>query len=369
MRPRVPWIQPGEVSSGRASSDAILLHLSLDRITSQRAMIRLTLDNAVLGLWLVLLTSGCGSDLTQAGSGSVSVLLEPETTILNGLEPGEAIEQIQDGWTVTFDKYVVGIGHIQTHLGSDQDTQAEANDVFLVDLKTLRADGEALWKIDNLSPGRWTFGYEFSTATNTKRHDSVSESDYERMKDEDLTHLITGALTKETGVSCPPTRFLEQPTSEATGENAAGDKCYPNTSIRFEFAAHAPAFAANCEQDGLPGFVISNNRTTSVAITVHGDHLFFNGFPESNEGGIVRLGQLWADTDVNLDGEISAAEYGPIFLPDMSEWDESYQKGGAPLAMLSNVNDLVVGQLKTQGHMDGEGECSVEGVSHDHAEE
>jgi hypothetical protein len=31
--------------------------------------------------------------------------------------------------------------------------------------------------------------------------------------------------------------------------------------------------------------------------------------------------------------------------------------------------DYVIGQLKTQGHFQGEGECPVDGVEHDHADE
>lgn len=309
---------------------------------------------------------GCGSEPTTEGTGSVTVLLEPDRTIIDGLEAGDAVGEVSDGWTVRFDKYIMGIGRIATHLGSDADVEADDDQAYVIDLTQLPSHGETLWELNDLVPGRWTFGYEFVAAAHGKRHGSVSKQDFERMQKDDLTHLIVGKLTKANGVSCPPKVSVVAPEGEPTDKNAAGDDCYPNSSIEFEFGVSAPTVIANCMQDGLPGFVVADGRTSNVAITVHGDHLLFNGFPESAEGGIMRLAQLWADTDLNLDGQISTAEHRDVLLADLAEWDDTYQKGGAPIERLETVGDLTVGQLKTQGHMDGEGECSPDGVPHDH---
>lgn len=312
-------------------------------------------------------TAGCGSESKPEGSGSVTILLEPETTILDGLEPGDRVNQVRDGWRVEFAKYVLGIGHVRSHFGADHDVEVEAEGAFFVDLKALPSDGLALWELSDLAPGRWTFGYQFVVAGHgARRHGSVSKSDFERIESERLSHLVTGTLSKQGGVSCPPRALLVEPELDAQGKNAVGDDCYPNPTIRFEFSAVAEAEISNCEQDGLPGFAVANDRRSTVSITIHGDHLFFNGFPEGGEGGIARLAQLWADADLNVDGTITASEYATLLLADMSEWDDRYQKGGAPLERLETLGDLVEGQLKTQGHMDGEGECAVDGVSHDH---
>src|SRR5690606_21868771 len=95
--------------------------------------------------------------------------------------------------------------------------------------------------------------------------------------------------------------------------------------------------------------------------TLHGDHLFFNGFPEGDEGGVRRLAQWLADSDLNLDGEVTRAELERITPADLPELDERYQLGGSPLRPLDNVWTYVRAQLKTQGHMDGEGECAPDG--------
>lgn len=328
-----------------------------------------TRSSVLMGLTLLVCTSalGCGSESKPEGTGSVAILLEPETTILDGLMPGDRVDQIRDGWRVQFNKYVLGIGHVRSNLGADHELEVEAGDAFFVDLKELPTDGLKLWELTDLAPGRWTFGYEFIAGGHgAKRHSSVNKSDFERIETEGLSHLITGTLSKQGGVSCPPRALVVAPELEPEGKNAAGDDCYPNPTINFEFAATAEAEVSNCEQDGLPGFTVTNERRSTVAITIHGDHLFFNGFPESGEGGILRLAQLWADADLNLDGNITADEYSTILLADMTEWDERYQKGGAPLKRLATLGDLVEGQLKSQGHMDGEGECAVDGLSHDH---
>jgi hypothetical protein len=321
---------------------------------------------STIGL-LTCVLSACSPSSATSGSGSLAVLLEPEPTILEGLKPGTRVDQISDGWTVTFDKYILGVGQVHVGLSSDPGVEAEADEAFFIDLTRVPANGETLWELDDLAPGRWTFGYHFVSGTRAaKRHDSVSKADFKRIEDQDLTYLITGTLSKPEGTSCPPKNQLVAPETEPSGENGAGDTCYPNTNIRFEFAVSAQTAIDNCQQDGLPGFAVADTRRTTVAITIHGDHLFFNGFPESSEGGIVRLAQLWADTDLNVDGEISSAEHQHVLLADMGEWNDTYQKGGAPLARLETVGDLTLGQLKTQGHMDGEGECaSIDGTTSD----
>ena len=61
---------------------------------------------------------------SSSGPGSVSILLEAEDTITEGLAAGEGDEDITDGWAVTFDDYIVIIGDIQLQLSSDTSTTA-----------------------------------------------------------------------------------------------------------------------------------------------------------------------------------------------------------------------------------------------------
>ena len=119
----------------------------------------------------------------------------------------------------------------------------------------------------------------------------------------------------------------------------------------------------------MPGFAISAGRTQTVAATIHGDHLFFNGFPEGDEGGVTRLAQWLADCDLNLDGTVTQDELEAIAPSQLPEIDDRYQLGGSPVTPLDDMHDYVISQLKTQGHFQGEGECPLDGMEHDHGHE
>lgn len=314
-------------------------------------------------------TIACGeSSPVEDGAGTLRVLIEPEDTILDGLEPGDGVEDIRDGWKVTYDKYVLALGHVAVDYATDRDVTAEDERTFVIDLTQVPANGEALWKIEGLRPGRWNFGYELAGgAHGAKRHDSVDESDYERVVDDDLTYLIQGKLTKEDGVSCPPAKYAADVTADATDEDAAGNPCYANPAIEFEFAVTVETAFSNCELDGVAGFAITDGATSTEAITIHGDHPFFNGFPTGSEGGVLRLAQLWADADVDVDGKLDVDELETQLIADLAQWDDRYQLGGAPeVGDLLTLKDILMAQLKTQGHMNGEGECEVDGQAHDH---
>lgn len=308
----------------------------------------------------------CGETSADAEPGALRVILEPEDTILDGLEPGEGVEAIRDGWRVTYSKYVIAIGNVRLDYATDRDVIATDERTYAVDLLQVPSSGETLWDLDGLRPGRWNFGFQLTGgAHGPKRHESVSKADYTRVVDEDLTYLIVGTLTKEDGMSCPPAKHLANSEREAEGENEGGDACYANPSIDFEFAVTAETGFGNCELDGVAGIAITSATTVTDAITIHGDHLFFNGFPSGDEGGIVRLGQLWADVDLNLDGKIDVGEFGDVWLADLPEWNERYQLGGAPqVGELNTLGDIAIAELKTQGHMNGEGECEIDGQAH-----
>lgn len=311
---------------------------------------------------------GCGDSSEDAPPGSVRVIVEPEDTILEGLSAGEKVANIRDGWTVTYDKYIVAMGHVTIAYATDDALIAEDERAFVVDLSKVPANGEPLWRLDGLRPGRWNFGYALVTGEDdVKRHDSVSKRDFERVVDDDLTYLITGTLTKADGKSCPPSRYAQVTDVEPVGDNGT-DPCYANPTIQFEFAVRAESHFDNCELNGVSGLAVTSGKTTTAAATLHGDHLFFNGFPSGDEGGILRLAQIWADADLNLDGRLETAEFESLLIADMPEWDERYQPpGGAPGdEPIETMGQVARAQLQTQGHMNGEGECEVAGQRHEH---
>ena len=313
--------------------------------------------------------AGCGSE-DEAGSGSLTVLLESEDVIIEGLEPGDGTENIRDGWAVGFDKFIATIGDIDVHYSTDESVEAEAGDVFVVDLTKIPAAGLALWTLDGLRAGRWEFNFRTPGAGDgSTRHDSVAQADYDEMVASDWTYLIDGVLTKADGQSCPPAALATPGSKTPNGNMSGGNACYDAPTVRFTFGATAETSFGPCEIDEVPGFAISAGGTQTVAATIHGDHLFFNGFPEGAEGGVTRLAQWLADCDLNLDGTVTRAELEAITPSQLPELDERYQLGGSLITPLNNMYDYVISQLKTQGHFQGEGECPFDGVEHGHGDE
>jgi len=307
--------------------------------------------------------AGCAGDEVGEGSGNLTVILEAEDTITGGLEPGTDVENIKDGWQVSYGKFIVAIGDVAAHLSTDESVVAHAEDVFVVDLKTVPASGLPLWNLTDMRTGRWEFNYSTPGAASATRHESVSQADFDQMRTSDSTYLITGTLSKGDGKSCPPPSLAMPGAAPPSGMNSAGHACYVNASVSFNFLASAATHFGPCELDGIPGFSIADGSTQSVAATIHGDHLVFNGFPEGDEGGILRLAQWLADCDLNLDGTVTRQELEAIAPSALGEIDSRYQLGGSPITPLTNMWDYVVAQLKTQGHMNGEGECPFDGAS------
>ncbi len=340
------------VSNGHATPVALLSLLTL---------------LSLLSLLVVAACDGPPPALDGGLPGDVTVIVESEDTITSGLRAGDTGEAIQDGWDVTFATYNLVIGDIDVHLATDDSVVAEAPERFVVDLVDVPESGLPLWGFDDLTPGRWAFHYAIAGAADgATRHSSVPEAELAEMAAGDWTYLIDGTMRRAGGQSCPPASLASPGARTANGNtNADGDPCYDAAEVHFRLGVSAETTFGPCEIDEMPGFAVTAG-TTTVAATIHGDHLFFNGFPEGGEGGVMRLAQWLADCDLDLDGEVTRDELEAIAPADLVELDGRFQLGGSPVTPLLTMWDYVVGQLKTQGHMDGEGECPYDGVAHDH---
>lgn len=333
--------------------------LSVPAMKLHPSLLRFALGLSFLGSFSVL---GCAQ-----GTGDLAVRVKPEITIKNGVVAGQRSENMRDGWTATFDKYVVVLGPVFVSQLSDASRTEEAHETFVLDLKKVPESGAELWKLPGLDEGRWNVGFELSTgAHDAERHSTVTKEDFERIVDEDLTYLIEGSISKEGGLSCPPKALVEAPDRKPAGQSMGGSDCYEAETVAFSFAVRAPTVFDACELDGIPGVAIGSGGVRTTSITLHGDHMFFNGFPVGDEGSVRRLAQWIADSDLNLDGVVSEAELKRIPLGALAAIDpDVYQLGGSPIE-LETAYDFLRGALKTQGHMESEGECRVDGVAHDH---
>lgn len=316
----------------------------------------------ILPWFLATSLGGCST----AAPGSVAVRLKAEELISKGMSAGSKPENVRDGWDIVFDQYLVAIGPVHLRFATDTSLEAEDSRVHVVDLTKVPDNGFLLWQLDELASGRWNFDYEVREAgEGARRHDSANRDAFERMVEENWSYWIEGLLTQPIGESCPPADLADVGDREPNGNKSGVNDCYAANEIRFEIGIDAEVAFENCEIDGLSGVAIAPGATETVSVNLHGDHLFFNGFPVGSEGSVLRLAQWLADADLNLDGVVVNDELRALRPADMVQFDERYQLGGSPIS-IDTMYDYVRAQLLTQGHFEGEGECEVLGASHDH---
>ena len=288
--------------------------------------------------------AGCGG---AEGVGDAVILLESEESILSGIASGPELENIQDGWNVTFDKYVVSIGNVSLARSSHPGVAETSDDVLVVDL-TAVPTGVTLTRFSGIDAGRWDrVSYEATPPTEAATRDgSVDPEDFDDMVANGWTHLVEGTLLEAqagTGQSCPP-----------------GGVCVPAPSVAFRFALAAPARFSNCESKDAAqgGFTVPREGTTTQSATLHGDHVFFDAFIGGAE--VVRRQAQWlADSDIDGNANVDVGELEsigltalPILFPP-----SDYNLSGSPVLPFDSADDWVVSQLSTQGHWNGEGEC------------
>lgn len=305
-------------------------------------MLRFVFWIAVLGLF-----TGCAED---QGSGTLQVMLRAEETITSGLAAGQGDEDVVDGWSVSFDTWVATVGHV--HIGRT-DGEAGAREIEqarVVDLRRIPSSGAEVARFENITAGRWDeFEYETPIADDdAEPDDNVSDEDFAALVDAGATYLIAGTITNEQGQSCPP-----------------GGECRDTSEVRFSFAVPADTLFGPCSSEGttLAGAVVNEGGTTTVAITLHGDHIFFDAFP-LRETTINRRAQWLADADLDQDNVVGREELESIDAVDLLP-SQTHKLAGAPIPV-DTAWDYVIAQLKTSGHFQGEGECPVDGAGHDH---
>ncbi len=303
----------------------------------------LALTLATLGGTLLALGCTNAADDGSNGPGDLSVLLQAEESITDGIEPGEGDENIIDGWSVHFEKYIVGLGDVR--IGSDAShIHAESPQRTVVDLTRITQGSSAFTELVDVRAEQYDFfGYSLLPASTAGRDSGVSEENFDELIQAGASHLIEGTLENPVGQSCPP-----------------GEACRDVARITFRFVVPLEVTLGPCEIDATQrGVAVTENGTSSVGITLHGDHIFFDAFPTGAEGVVQRRAQWLADADANGDDHVDYAELQRITGADLSDIlpNSEYDLGvGAPFP-LESAADFLRAQLATQGHYQGEGEC------------
>jgi hypothetical protein len=316
-------------------------------------------------LILVGLSACGGGDNTNAPAPSATskatlkVVLEPEGHVLTGLFPGTGPDDIRDGWTVNFRKVVTTVGNVQVAHPTNGSPIAVAHDVFVVDVAHSSASpGLPLWTLDNLPVGAFDFVFQAHSALDGARHNSAQQADFAEMQTNDWTYLIEGTLTQQNvGRSCPPANLSTPPaTATPMGMNAGGDRCYPNPTINFRIGANAESKLTACGvSPPARSFMLAAGATGEASITIHADHLFMNGF--AGQPGLIA--QWLADSDLNLDGNVTNAELRRIPTTELGALDGVGLTAPFSTPPIVNMADYVGAVMKTAPQYNGDSKCSV----------
>ncbi len=286
----------------------------------------------ILAIGSVLSSSACRDDTSAKGAGKLRIMLEADSTVSGGLDRGDADEGTQD-YSVSFSKYVATVGNIKMKKNSTGDT-ASLPSVFIADLKQVGEQGIELGVLDDLEAGQWDkFGYETPAATDKAQAvGDVDPAEVDLMIENGWTYWIEGRVLRADAEGGP---------------------------VTFVIQTEAATLFSDCGNDGELGVTVVEDRTGTARITLHGDHLFFNSFPNGSEGSIKRLAGWVIAADKDDDGKVSTEDLKSLDATEVFSSTAGYSLDGKPAELdIENALDFVRAQLATQGHLNGEGGCA-----------
>lgn len=295
---------------------------------------RLALGALVTSLVTVTACSSDGGS-SSSGKGSVQIFVVPEDSIAQGLEPGADEENIQDGWTITYDRYLVTIGNFRARRTDTNATLVDPT-IWVLDLKGAPTSGYVTTVLDDVDAVRWDkFGYDVANAA---------------------PGVKTMAPTKQADVD------LMVANGWSVYFEGHGEKDGKRIAFAWGFRA-GTSFDDCASPDGITGFAVPKGGTVQVKPTLHGDHQFFDNVTQGVE--ITKRLAQWLETcDADDDQNLTLDELKrcnvAVALPqppyDLTGIRD--QDGDGKIS----VYDYVDSQVRTFGDFQGDGECPTRGT-------
>jgi hypothetical protein len=291
---------------------------------------------AIVGLVMLvglvgLVGLGCSNDAsTGGGSGNVQIFVVPEDSVTNGLVPGPELENVQDGWRITYDRYLVSIGNFRARRTDTGDTLADAA-TYVLDLKRSPTSGYVIKELRDVAAVRWDkFGYDLPNA----KPGAIALAPTEQS---DADFMIRNGFSV----------YFE----------GAGEKEGKKISFKWGFAA-GTSFDDCASPDGAPGFAVPAGGTVQVKPTLHGDHQYFDNVTQGVEI-TKRLAQWLAICDADANGDLTIDELkrcDVVKALPQPPYDLTGVRDEDASGRLS-VYDYVASQMRTFGDYQGDGEC------------
>jgi hypothetical protein len=276
---------------------------------------------------LVALASGCSG---AGGTGAAQIFVVPEDTITVGLEPGTGPEDIQDGWAVSYSRYLVTVGNFRARRSDTGETVGDPT-VYVLDMKHAPTSGYVVTELDGIAAARWDkFGYDVPNASEGAETLAPTEpEDVALMIDNGYSVYYEGTASKE-------------------GEEIA---------FAWGFSA-GTSFDDCASSDGIPGFAVPSGGTVQVKPTIHGDHQLFDNVTQGVEltqrlAGWMQLCDADGDRGLTMaelhECDVTLAMPTPPY--DLSGVRDQDDDGWI------SVFDVVDTEMRTFGDFQGDGEC------------
>jgi hypothetical protein len=288
---------------------------------------------------------GIACDETEDKKGNIQIYVEPEWTLLEGIDPGNDEENIKDGWAVEYTDFILSIGGVTVGKAGAAPKYSMATH-YLIDLKNTPLSGQLVAEFTGVPSGHWDrVGYALPAASTASVNlGTVPADKVTLMKDNGLAVYTRMVFTKSAGQRCPYLVGEADPADPAR-------PCTAVTEITASWELPYPSLAEGCQTELETGLTVPSGGTAAVKLTIHADHFFFTTFRHT---GVTRLVQHLVDADLDGDGEVTIEELDevPISVLSTNIFDLSMVPG-----TLNTLLDYVRWATITLPHYQGDGGC------------
>jgi hypothetical protein len=280
------------------------------------------------------ITADKDPSISSAGDGVLGGILDFSIGVdgsVNGLDPGDLVGSVGDGWSVRYDKLLASFGGLYAANPAAKSVVRDTQR-FVVNLIAVHPRLANAIQVLNVHTGDYG-----SMMVATPGAEGVSDcrqcadGDLKLMLDGGYSLYIEGKITNEAGQSCAP----GEPTD-----------CAPAPEVRFRWGIPGGVRHAEC-----PGFTIQANDTTSITWMVNGDRWLLSGFSPDDESA-PRLAQWIADADLDRDGETTLDELQQIKAELLFPPERGYDLSGAPRS-IDTAYDFLIAQVEAFGAANG----------------
>lgn len=227
------------------------------------------------------------------------------------IEEGIPAEAFADGWSVTFDTFLIALPMVEVSAGGASPHRLAGEALF--DLT--EGSGGAGHLIDTLTVPQGAYDhldYTVGPLTGTPAHSNASAAQIEQMLEGGYALWVSGAATDGAD------------------------------TFTFAWGFTGARTYTGCEIDAAVG-----EAPGASQLTIHADHLFYDDL-ESEAPNVAFA--LIASADANEDGEITLEELAAVDITG----EARYQVGSRDI---EDLRAFIEAQVGTVGHIDGEGHC------------